>query len=74
MRKLRASELGSFNYCERAWWYEQQNLPSANQAAMDTGSQKHREHSRTVKLAAIYRWLALALLAVVLFLIFKILL
>ena len=64
MRKVRASELGSFNYCQRAWWYQQQGLPSGNQTAMDAGSHEHREHSRGVKLAVFYKWLALvALLA-----------
>jgi len=64
MRKVRASELGSFLYCQRAWWYQQQNLSSENQGAMDSGSQEHREHNRGVKLAVIYKWLALvALLA-----------
>jgi len=66
MRKVRASELGSFLYCQRAWWYQQQNLPSENQGAMDSGSQEHREHNRGVKLAVFYKWLALvALLAAV---------
>ena len=63
MRKVRASELGSFNYCQRAWWYQQQGMPSENQGAMDAGSQEHREHNRGVKLAVFYWWLALALLA-----------
>lgn len=63
MRKVRASELGSFNYCQRAWWYQQQNMPSENQSAMDAGNQEHRGHNRGVKLAVFYKWLALALLA-----------
>jgi CRISPR/Cas system-associated exonuclease Cas4 (RecB family) len=64
MRKVRASELGSFNYCQRAWWYQQQNMPSENQGAMDAGSREHREHNRGVKLAVFYRWLALAVLVI----------
>jgi len=64
MRKVRASELGSFNYCQCAWWYQQQNMPSENQEAMDAGSREHREHNRGVKLAVFYRWLALAVLAI----------
>ena len=63
MRKVRASELGSFNYCQRAWWYQQQNMPSENQSAMDAGSQEHRDLNRGVKLAVFYKWLAVALLA-----------
>ena len=64
MRKVRASELGSFNYCQRAWWYQQQGMPSENQAAMDAGSHEHREHNRGVKLAVFYKWLAILTLAV----------
>ena len=64
MRKVRASELGSFNYCQRAWWYKQQNILSENQGAMEAGSHEHREHNRGVKLAVFYRWLALAVLVV----------
>ena len=63
MRNVRASELGSFNYCQRAWWYQQQGMPSENQGAMDAGSQEHREHNRGVKLAVFYKWLALVLMA-----------
>ena len=62
MRKVRASELGSFNYCQRAWWYQQQNMPSENQGAMEAGSREHREHNRGVKLAGFYKWLAVAVL------------
>ena len=64
MRKVRASELGSFNYCQRAWWYQQQGMPSENQGAMDAGSHEHRENNRGVKLAVFYKQLALLALAV----------
>ena len=64
MRKVRASELGSFSYCQRAWWYQQQGMPSENQGAMDAGSHEHREYNRGVKLAVFYWWLALAILVV----------
>ena len=64
MRTIKASELGSFLYCRRAWWYQQQGMPSENQGAMDAGSHEHREHNRGVKLAVFYRWLALLALFV----------
>jgi len=38
MRKISASELGSFLYCQRSWWYAQQGEKSENQSEMDLGS------------------------------------
>jgi len=43
-------------------------MPSENQGAMDAGSHEHREHNRGVKLAVFYKWLALAVLVVAIFL------
>ncbi len=61
MRTLRASELGSFLYCERAWWYQRQGMPSINQAELKAGDTFHRSHSRGVKLAVLFKGIALFL-------------
>ncbi|MGV8049403.1 MAG: hypothetical protein AB2L21_03460 [Anaerolineaceae bacterium] len=59
MRTLRASELGSFIYCRRAWWYQRQGLSSENQSELNSGSQFHQTHARNIKLAGVYKYLAL---------------
>ena len=62
MRVIKASELNAFLYCQRAWWYQLQGEPSANQAAMDKGTQKHEGHARGVKLIPLLVGLAFLLL------------
>lgn len=61
MRIIKASELGSFLYCQRAWWYQLQDEPSTNQAQMDAGAQAHQSHARQVKLVPILIGLAMLL-------------
>ena len=48
MRTLRASEIGAYIYCQRAWWYQQQGYPSENQAETAGGTELHYRHSRAV--------------------------
>lgn len=62
MRVIKASELNTFLYCQKAWWYQLQGEPSANQAAMDKGTQKHEVHARGVKLIPLLVGLAFLLL------------
>ncbi|NLB72259.1 MAG: hypothetical protein GX797_09700 [Chloroflexi bacterium] len=62
MRKISASELGAFLYCQRSWWYARQGEKSDNQPEMDLGSQVHQSHSRSVKHAAFMRRVAMVLL------------
>lgn len=66
MRTIRASEIGSFLYCQRAWWYQTQGLTSENQTELSAGSQLHRRHSRHVFLSGILRTLAVVLILVAL--------
>jgi hypothetical protein len=50
---IRASEIGSYLYCKRAWWYRKQGVESENQAELAAGTQLHYQHGRKVLAAGI---------------------
>jgi hypothetical protein len=58
MRTIRASELGTFIYCQRAWWYHRHGEPNQNQAEMASGSVIHKKHGQTVMATGCLRILA----------------
>ena len=62
MRTIKASEIGSYLYCQRAWWYQKRGEPSENQAAMLAGSELHYRHGRTVLQSSCLSILAYALI------------
>jgi CRISPR/Cas system-associated exonuclease Cas4 (RecB family) len=66
MKTIRASEIGTYLYCARAWWYRKQGFESSNQAEMTAGTELHRAHGRTVLASRVTRTLALILLLVAL--------
>lgn len=61
-RVIRASEVGAYLYCQRAWWYQSSGLESSNQAEMNAGTELHHRHGQAVVRAGCLRALALALL------------
>jgi hypothetical protein len=66
MKPIRASEIGSYLYCARAWWYQRQGLASSNQAEMAAGTGIHRAHGRAVIASGFMRTLGLLALLVAL--------
>ncbi len=64
---LRASEIGEYVFCHRAWWLHRvQGLESANVAQMEAGTTKHIEHGRAVQRADTLRRAAIILFAIAL--------
>lgn len=48
MKIIRASEIGTYQFCHRAWWYQQQGIQPENKAEMAWGNQMHEKHGRSV--------------------------
>ena len=63
---LRASDIGTYLYCRRAWWYRKEGVESENRAEMATGTELHRRHGRKVLAAGLLRTLSLVLFLVAL--------
>ncbi len=65
---IRASEIGEYVFCHRAWWLHRiQGIESANRAQMQAGTAQHVVHGRAVQRADSLRRVALAVLLVALF-------
>ncbi len=62
MPVIRASDIGNYLYCRRAWWYRKQGLPSENKAELAAGTDLHRRHGRKVLAASLLRGAAILLL------------
>lgn len=78
MRTIRASEIGSYMYCKKAWWYQQRGEPSENQIELDSGTYIHMRHGKAVLTAgllriAAYLFFLLALLVVIISLLMSVL-
>ena len=51
-RVIRASELGQYAFCAKAWWLGSvEGVPSANVREMDAGTSAHEHHGLTVQLS-----------------------
>jgi hypothetical protein len=61
MRRIRASEIGEYVFCHRAWWlHHLQGYESGNVRELTEGTSAHVQHGRTVEASR-----ALQVLAVV---------
>ncbi len=61
---IRASEIGSYLYCRRAWRYRKLGVESENQAELAAGTELHRQHGRKTLSALLLRTFGLILLLV----------
>ena len=51
-RVIRASELGQYSFCAKAWWLGSvEGVPSANIREMDAGTSAHEQHGQAVRLS-----------------------
>ncbi len=65
---LRASEIGEYVFCRRAWWLRRvRGLESASHAQMETGIAQHARHGRAARRADTLRRAALGAWAFALF-------
>lgn len=62
MKTIRASEVSSYLYCRRAWWYQLQGVKPENQAELVAGSELHARHGRALLTSGCLTSLAYALL------------
>jgi len=68
-RTVRASEIGTFIFCQRAWWYHRNNTPSLNLRELAAGSDFHHYHAGRIRAARALRsasWLLVGLTLVLL--------
>jgi hypothetical protein len=59
---IRASEIGSYLYCRRAWRYHKDGVESDNKAELAAGTELHRQHGRKAPSALLLRTLGMVLL------------
>ena len=62
MRPIRSSEIGTYLYCRRSWWYRKNGVESENQAELAAGTDLYKRHGRQVVASALTRTVGLLLL------------
>ena len=66
MRIIRASEIGEYSYCSRAWWYRhviRVPLPegTGTEGRLAAGTRAHASHGKAVGLSVALRTFGIAL-------------
>jgi hypothetical protein len=57
-RTVRASEIGTFIYCQRAWWYQRQGFEPVNRSELAAGSEFHSTHAGRTRSVILMRLIA----------------
>ena len=63
---IRSSDIGTYLYCTRAWWYRKQGVESTHQAELAAGTEIHIKHGRQVLASTITRTIGMILLMIAL--------
>ena len=62
---IRASEIGQYVFCPRAWWLGNvKGYQPVNEAALSAGTQAHLRHGRSVAASQRWQWVGYVLLVV----------
>ena len=64
MSVIRSSDIGSYLYCRRAWWYRKQGVESENKTELATGTELHQRHGRQVLASNLTRTVGFILLMI----------
>jgi len=48
LRIIRASEIGTFCFCQRAWWYQTHGMAAENLFELNQGTERHIRHNNSV--------------------------
>ena len=62
MPVIRASDIGSYLYCRRAWRYRKDGVESENKAELAAGTELHHKHGRKALSALLLQTVGLVLL------------
>ena len=62
MSTIRASEIGTYVYCNRAWYYQKKGFQPENQEELAAGLQIHQNHTQMVMRSGCVRFAAYSLL------------
>jgi CRISPR/Cas system-associated exonuclease Cas4 (RecB family) len=66
MHIIRSSDIGTYLYCRRAWWYKKQGIESVNKTELAAGTELHAKHGRQVLASTLTRTAGLILLMIAL--------
>ncbi len=69
MAVTRSSDIGSYLYCRRAWWYRKQGIESENKAELAAGTELHQQHGRQVMASTLSRTVGFILLMIAIILV-----
>ena len=69
MAVTRSSDIGSYLYCRRAWWYRKQGIESENKTELAAGTELHQQHGRQVMASTLSRTVGFILLMIAIILV-----